>query len=282
MNNLDFLLVILSALLHAGWNFFTKKTIVNKVTILWFGWGMAGLCTFPIAILLTDFSKCDYYWIPYILLTGIAHAGYIYTLGRSYAVGEMSLIYPISRGIAIILTLSTMLTFKIDSISMQGSLGVFMILFGIVSVAIKSVRDLEKRTVMIMAIKVGAFVSFYSIVDKISLSHIPVFFYISNMFLLTSIILAPFILHSLNHHIIIVLKRHKLYSLLIGLVSFIAYYFVLIAMSDSPAAYVIALREISIVFGSILGMSLLKEEKNLKKIAGIAIIMFGAFIIKTA
>lgn len=282
MNNFDFLLIIFSALLHAGWNFFTKKTIVNKVTILWFGWGLAGLCTFPFALMYTDFSSYDHSWILFVILTGLAHAGYIYTLGLSYSIGEMSLIYPISRGIAIILTLSTMLLFSIDTISPRGSFGVIMILVGIILVALKRFGDLEKRAVMLISIKVGIFVSLYSIIDKISLNHIPVFFYISAMFLLTSLLLAPFILHSLNHHIIIVIKRHKTYSGLIGVVSFIAYYFILVAMSQSPASYVVALREISIVFGSVLGMWLLREERNRRKIAGILIIVVGAYIIKTA
>lgn len=269
-------------MLHAGWNFFTKKTEANKISILWFGWVVAGISVLPLAVAFTDFSTFSMQWIPYLLLTGIAHAAYLYTLGMSYNIGEMSLIYPVSRGLAIFFTISIMLLFKLESISGQGALGVMFLILGIASVAIKRLRDLEKRAVMLLSARTGLFISFYSIIDKISLNHIPPLFYITMMFIITSLILLPIVMKHINGHTWVVIKRHKAYSGAIGLVSFFTYYLVLLAMKTSPASYVVALRELSIIFGSILGMWLLKEESNRRKIAGIGVIMIGAYIIKTS
>lgn len=282
MSNIDFILIIFSAMLHAGWNFFTKKTEANKISILWFGWVVAGISVLPLAIAFTDFSTFNTSWIPYLLLTGIAHAAYLYTLGMSYNIGEMSLIYPVSRGLAIFFTVSIMLLFKLESISGQGALGVMFLILGIASVAIKRLRDLEKRAVMLLSARTGIFISIYSIIDKMSLNHIPPLFYITMMFIITSLILLPIVMKRINGHTWVVIKRHKAYSGAIGLVSFFTYYLVLLAMKTSPASYVVALRELSIIFGSILGMWLLKEESNRRKIVGIGIIMIGAYIIKTA
>jgi uncharacterized membrane protein len=282
MSNIDFLLIILSAMLHAGWNFFTKKTDANKISILWFGWVVAGIVALPFAIISTDFSFFDSSWIVYLILTGIAHAAYLYTLGMSYNIGEMSLIYPISRGLAIFFTISIMLLFKLESISAQGALGVMFLMLGIISVAIKRLRDLEKRAVMLLSVRTGVFISIYSIIDKMSLNHIPPLFYITMMFVITPLILLPIVMNRVNGHTWLVIKRHKIYSGAIGLVSFFTYYLVLLAMKTSPATYVVALRETSIVFGSILGMWVLKEESNRRKIIGIVAIMLGAYIIKTS
>ena len=81
---------------------------------------------------------------------------------------------------------------------------------------------------------------------------------------------------------IAVWHKHKLYSAAIGLVSMLTYLLVLFALQTSQTSYVVALREISIVMGSILGMWVLKEESNKRKLLGIIVILIGAVIIKTA
>ncbi|MCE2991506.1 MAG: DMT family transporter [Candidatus Jidaibacter sp.] len=282
MSTIDFILILFSAMLHAGWNFYTKKTEANKISILWLGWCIAGILTFPLAVIFTDFSNFNANWIPFFILTGVAHALYLYTLGMSYNIGEMSLIYPISRGLAIFFTISIMLILKLEVISAQGALGVIFLILGIIFVAIKRLGDLEKREVMMLSARTGMFISTYSIIDKISLNYIPPLFYINMMFIITSLIMCPIVMKRLNGHTWAVIKRYKFYSGAIGLVSFFTYYLVLLAMQSSPASYVVALRELSIVFGSVLGMWLLKEEKSRRKIAGICGIVFGAYIIKTS
>lgn len=282
MSNSDFIFLLFSALMHAGWNFYTKKSSANKVALLWFGWLATGVLMMPIAIGSTDLSGFSLEWIPLLFVTACAHAAYLYSLGHCYNIGEISIIYPISRGIGIFITVSIMVIFGLENISSQGILGIGMLITGISLVSIKRFQDLEKRAVMIAASRVGFCVSMYTIIDKISLKQIPALFYIASMFLLTGIILAPIMIKRLNRHALAVLQVHKFYSATIGIVSFVTYYMVLLALDSSPASYVVALREISIVFGSILGMWLLKEERSKRKIVGIVVITIGVFIIKTA
>jgi uncharacterized membrane protein len=281
MNTLDFCLIVFAAMMHSGWNFFTKKSEANKIAILWFGWLVAGIIMLPITLIQTDLSQFQTSWIPYMILTAIFHAGYLYSLGRSYSIGEMSLIYPISRGIGIFITICVMLMFGIEELSAQGLLGVIFLILGIISVALKRFRDLEKRAAMKLAVRVGIFVSLYSITDKLSLAVIPPLFYITTMFLSTALIMWPVIKYRIKGDMYSVIMHHKTYSASIGLVSFFTYFLILLAMRDSLASYVVALREVSIVFGSVLGMWLLREESNKRKILGIISIVIGAYIIKT-
>ena len=282
MENSDFFFLLLSALMHAGWNFYAKKSHANKVAILWMGWICAGMIMLPISIMVTDFSQASWQWLALLCTTVSIHAVYLYGLGSCYNVGEMSIIYPISRGIAIFMTIAIMLIFSLEEISSRGVFGVISLIIGIAFITIKRFRDLERRAIMINAARVGVFVSLYSIVDKFSLQYIPTFFYISLMFTLTGLVLSPIMFLKLKNHTMVVLKKHKTYSALIGLVSFTTYYMVLLAMDSAPASYVVALREISIVFGSVLGMWLLNEERSKRKIIGIFIITASVYIIKTA
>jgi drug/metabolite transporter (DMT)-like permease len=282
MENSDFLFLLLSSLMHAGWNFYAKRSPANKVVILWMGWMCAGFITLPFAIWTADFSQFGWHWIALLCLTVSIHAVYLYSLGSCYNVGEMSIIYPISRGIAIFMTVTIMLVFNLEEISSRGVLGVISLIIGIGFITIKRFRDLERRAIMINAAKVGVFVSLYSIVDKFSLQYIPAFLYISLMFTMTGLVLSPMMFFKLRSHALVVFNKHRSYSAMIGLVSFTTYYMVLLALDSAPASYVVALREISIVFGSILGMWLLKEEKSKRKIIGIIIITASVCIIKTA
>ncbi len=273
---------MLSAVMHATWNFYAKKAAANKISTLWLGWLIAGILSLPLAIYLTDFSSISWHWIPYIILTAIIHALYLLLLGHSYSIGEMSLIYPMARGFGILVTVFIVLSFGLDSISNRGFIGICLLATGILLVAIKRIRDLEKRAAMKAALLVGLCVSGYSIVDKMSIEYIPPLFYISIMFTATTLLLAPFMIRRLGAQTLIVWQRHKFYSAMIGFVSLFTYLMILFALQQSPTSYVVALREVSIVFGSILGMWILKEESNKRKLIGIAVILVGAVIIKTA
>jgi uncharacterized membrane protein len=54
------------------------------------------------------------------------------------------------------------------------------------------------------------------------------------------------------------------------------------AYSYAPAPYVLALREVSIVIASLLGILYLKESVTRLKIAGISLILIGIVLIKLA
>lgn len=282
MSSASFLLVMVSALMHASWNFYTKKSTANKIAMLWIGWLVAGVITFPISLVVSDFSFVSAEWVPYFFATAIIHALYIYLLGWSYSIGEMSLIYPISRGIGVLITMMIVLFLELESISDQGFFGVSILVLGIIFVSIKRFRDIEKRAAILVSISVGICISLYSIIDKLSILHIPPVFYISVMFITSALLLLPLMLTRLKAQTIAVWKKHKYYSALIGLVSLLTYLLILFALKESPAPYVVALREISIVFGAILGICMLKEERNKRKIFGIILILIGAFIIKAA
>lgn len=282
MNSAAFSLVIVSAIMHASWNFFTKRSTANKISMLWLGWLLAGLFTFPYAVYTTDFSHASNIWIPFFVATTIAHALYIYMLGHSYSIGEMSLIYPMARGFGIFLTLVIVTSIGLETVELRGLLGILLLGSGIVLICIKRINDLEKRTAMKAALMVGCCVSSYSIIDKMSLEYIPPVFYMSLMFILSPLSMTPIMVKKYATQTKLVISKYKFYSFSVGLVSFCTYLLILFALQDSRASYVVALREVSIVFGSILGIWYFKEEKNKRKLLGILIILVGAVVIKTS
>jgi uncharacterized membrane protein len=282
MDYIDFLIVIASASMHAGWNFFAKTSRACKIATLWLGWLIAGFITLPFAIFITDFSGFNSSWIFLFSLTIIAHAFYIYLLGMAYSIGDMSLIYPISRGVAIFCTVCVFIICGVEDVSSMGMMGILMLLLGITLIAFKRLRDLEKRNVLIVAAKTGLCISIYTIIDKFSIEQIPPTFYMSLMFVLTPIFLTPFIFAKYSAQLKYVIKKNKIYSGCIGLVGFTTYLMIMFVLTRNTASYVVALREVSMVFGSVLGIIVLKEEVCIRKCLGIVVIVIGAYLIKIA
>lgn len=95
---LALVLIITSAFLHAGWNVLAKVSKDTLAMMWWaslfgtFGYGLWLLSSSGIYI-----NQAS--WIPF-LISAAAETGYFVTLVRGYSKGDLSLVYPISRGFA--------------------------------------------------------------------------------------------------------------------------------------------------------------------------------------
>jgi len=69
---------------------------------------------------------------------------------------------------------------------------------------------------------------------------------------------------------------------LAGIVSLLAYWVVIWAMTLAPLALVSAVRETSMVFAVLFGVFFLKERLNLARLASTTITLLGAVMLKTS
>ncbi|MBA8667112.1 EamA family transporter [Holosporaceae bacterium 'Namur'] len=280
MDTFTFILVISAAMLHATWNFFTKKTKGDRLTMLWLGQLAVGFVTLPLTYYLSDFGGITKEFIFYIILTGVIHSCYLTLLGWSYKAGEVSIVYPVSRGTGIIGTSLLAIILGIDTISFVGFIGILVLISGILSIAIS--KSVTRNEVIFSASMVGISISLYSVVDKLAVQFIPSLLYGSIMFISTALILSPFIIIKRKPQLLNTLKRYKLPSFIINVSMFSTYSIILFAFRNSPASYVVALREVSIIIATLLGTFFLKEEVTKNKVCGISLIMLGAAVIKYA
>ena len=92
-----FFLVVVAAVLHACWNLAAKKASGN-IGVFWLGLCFASLMFLPV-VWLSDLPIPLVGW-PYIVATGLIHTAYFGLLAASYRHGEMSVVYPLARGVA--------------------------------------------------------------------------------------------------------------------------------------------------------------------------------------
>jgi uncharacterized membrane protein len=280
MDPIIFILVILAGVAHAVWNFFTKKTKADRVTMLWLGQLLVGTATLPITLYFSEFDELSLKCIPYVILTGVIHAFYLCLLGWSYTIGEVSTVYPISRGMGIVGTFIIASIFGIDQVSIIGMLGILSISIGIFCLGVK--RGVNGNMVLLSAILVGITISMYSVIDKLGVQTVPAYLYCSIIFLSTAFFLSPLVFYKRKPHVESVLTNYKMHSFTIGLAMLSTYSLILYAFQNAQASYVVALREVSIIVASILGVVFMKEATSKLKILGIAFIMLGAITIKFA
>ena len=74
----------------------------------------------------------------------------------------------------------------------------------------------------------------------------------------------------------------KGYSLIIGIGSGGTYLIILFVFQIAPVGYVVAMREVAVAFGALLGILFLKEQSTAQKIIYITGIVIGMLLIKIA
>ena len=96
-----FLAVLAAALMHASWNLLVKLKL-DRFLSLFLLQTLMGLMGIAMLFLFAWPARAS---LPYVLVSGVLHTGYNIFLARSYRDGDLSLVYPIARGAAPLITL---------------------------------------------------------------------------------------------------------------------------------------------------------------------------------
>jgi hypothetical protein len=92
-------LIATAAVAHATWNFFAKQA-GGGVAFVWLA-GMCAACAYaiPAAVaLLVGNGAVSWAGVGFMAGSGVLHSVYFTTLQRGYAVGDLSVVYPLARG----------------------------------------------------------------------------------------------------------------------------------------------------------------------------------------
>lgn len=267
-------LVLFAALLHASWNALLRSGADRL-------WSMTVMC---IAIAMVCIVAAAFMVPPvieswgYALLSGLLHVGYNLFLVRSYRVGDLGQIYPISRGSSPVLITLGAAIFAGESISPGELLGVTLVSAGIISLAFKG-RSLSVPSLP-YALGTGCFIAAYSVVDGIGarLSGAPLAYTVWMCALWG--VLMPLVYIGLRGPCSLFSVRPGTVTAVVGgLVSLLAYAMVIYAMNEAPLGAVSALRETSVLFALLIGYVFLGETLTARRLLACVVIASGAVII---
>ncbi len=277
-----FFAVAFSALFQASWNFVTKSSKADKIALLSVGWFALGILLLPVALYFDPISTWTARAGWFMLASGLVHGVYLCTLGWAYKLGEISVVYPIARGLGVAGTTLITVGLQVHLVSLQGGLGILAVVLGTMVMAMREVPDLNARKAFSMAVLVGLIVSAYSVIDSFGSRETSVLVYLALMNLTAPIFAAPYLFWRLKPEMMAVCKKHKFEASFVAMAGSVSYGIVLWAYQRSPAAYVATTREVSVVFATLLGIFILKERADWRKSAGIVMIVLGLVLIKLA
>ena len=287
MSFVSLLLVLLSALAHSSWNILLKQSD-DKETFVWWLLVTASFLLSPLGAVLIFQTNVDQqgWWL--VLTTIILHIFYFLFLGRSYIHGDLSLVYPVARGIGPMLTpflAVVILHERIHILAIAGALTIvlgiyFMFWWNNFAKFARNPSEILKTPGLGYAILTGVLISMYSLVDKKGVASVPPFLYMYLLTLGTAVGLTPYILWKIGWKSARLQLKHNLTPIIIaGLLTYLAYGLVLTALSLSKVSYVAPAREIGIVVGVLMGVIILKENFTKTRIVGSLTIMIGVVAI---
>jgi drug/metabolite transporter (DMT)-like permease len=273
-----FLMVLGAALVHATWNALIKTDgdRLALIKVMSTTQIVLSLCLVPIVA-----APAAESW-PYLVASSILNTGYMLMLNRAYQAGDLSLVYPLARGIAPLIVAAISIGYLGEHLSRAGQAAVLLIALAIMSLALThgaaTVRD--PRPVL-LALGTGGFIGSYTVVDGLGARAAGTAHgYMIWLSLVTSVLIVGCV-HLLHRGGRMPIgRRSRRAGIASGVLSYASSWLVIWALTLAPLALVSALRETGIVFAVIIGVVFLKERLNMARLASIAVTLIGTTMLK--
>ena len=272
--NFIFILILVSALCHAVWSAIIKSS-KNPLSLM----GITSVLEVTIFLPLTftvPFPTLEVWY--FLIATVIIHVFYRLNVIYSYRYGDLSYIYPISRGSSCLFVAIISILFLSSDISVAGFVGILIVCIGLFLISYSKNLSFNFRG-FALAISTAILITAYTLVDGVGvrLSENG-FSYIYWLFTLNGIPLLIIGLISKDG-----LRKRETYTfrsgIAAGLFATSSYAIVVWSMQFIEIAYVSSIREISIVFAAIIGMLFLFEKNAKSRIIPSILIVSGISVV---
>jgi drug/metabolite transporter (DMT)-like permease len=216
-------------------------------------------------------------------VSAVFEALYFSAIARAYRLGDLSVVYPLARGTAPLFLLFWTTLFLSDHITPGGAAGIALIAAGLYIINLprlgawlQPLRSLAQPAPQ-TALLAGLCISLYTLVDRGGVQYLDPLGYTYLVIMLTAVMLTPLTLSRVGWG---GLRRELASSgwgsVLAGCTTLGAYAIVLYTIrSGTPASYAGAVREISVVFGAIIGVVFLREKGSRVRVLGAACVVAG-------
>ncbi len=290
------ILIVISAGMHAGWNYVGKSNRPSAAAFLG-ATALSTMCLLPILVyhhaqvtaVLPDIWRL-------LIATGFAQGAYFVGLGTAYRFGDMSIAYPLARSSPIIVvTVVSLFLGRGDQISTACLVGAVLVVGGCFLLPMARFTDFRwgnyANLCCLMALLAAVGTAGYSIIDDETLRRMrdgglttvtAPMIYVVLQGVSTSLWMTPVVLlhRTERREMATVLRGAKGRAWMMGMTIHLTYGLVLASMLFAKnISYVVAFRQMSIPIGAVLGIVLLKEPHPMPKLIGLATIVTGLVLV---
>lgn len=265
-------LALSAAVIHAVWNLIlARQSDPEAATAVAMAAGV--VCFAPIAALSFDVERGA---VPFILVTAALQLTYFAALAAAYRHSELSVVYPIARGVAPVIVLVAAVAIVGTTTSRTQIVGVVTIAIGVILV--RGVRRDGHTRGVAFGLAIASVIAAYTLVDSRGILHAdPIAYLELAMAPAAAGYLAIVATRSCGvERIRVAMTRTMVFA---GVLSFFAYALVLAALERAPAAAVAAVRETSIVIATALAARVLGERVTPVRFAGAVLVVAGVALL---
>jgi drug/metabolite transporter (DMT)-like permease len=269
-------LVLLSAVAHAAWNALVKNAgdrllMMGAIRFVGLTYGLVMLPFLPWP------SAVMWMWLAFAT---VAVFGYYGLLIQSYRLGDMSLVYPIARGAApVLLALVAFLTID-ERLNLLQIAAVILTSAGILVLVVGKGGD---RIAIALALSTGISIAAYSFFGALGVrASADVLGFQAWLEILTGFGMLSFVAMRRWSVIGAFVRLNYCTGLLAGILSVAGYLIYLAAAQVLPLGPVSALRESSVIFGTVIGTVTLREGFAARRIAAAMMVTCGVAALAVA
>ncbi|SFK33642.1 Multidrug transporter EmrE [Amycolatopsis sacchari] len=280
MNGTALALVLVAAVVHAGWNLAAKRVAGGGAAFVFLYYTVSAVVCVPVAVvaLVVEAGRPQWTWLLAAVLTAVFHVAYGTVLQRGYAVGDLSVVYPLARGSGPLLSVFAAVVLLGERPGVLGLIGALLVVAGVLLIGSgRGETHLDpraRRAGIFYGLLTGATIAAYTLWDDHSVNAlgVPPLVYFSTGALLQSALLAPL---AARGDVRGLWRAHRREVLLVGVLSPVAYLLVLYAMRLAPVSLVAPAREVSIVLGGLAGWLVLGEADPGRRLVGSVVVLAG-------
>jgi drug/metabolite transporter (DMT)-like permease len=268
-------LVILSAIAHATWNAMMKSAGDRTLTMIMIR--LVGLAIGLVALPFVDWpAMAGWKWLAG---TSAVQFAYYALLIRSYGIGDLSIVHPLSRGLAPVLTTIAAFLFADERLTAGHLAAVALISLGIMAL---SFRAGASRAAVVFSLATGVSVAAYSFLAGMGVRAAgTVLGFQACLEIVNGCGMLGFALVTRRRAFASYVRDNAMVGLLAGLMSVMGFVAFLVAAKVLPLGPTTALRETSVIFGAVIGTVILKEGFGLRRIVVAALVVAGIAILAT-
>ena len=279
------LLVLAAAVAHATWNFYVKRAGGGGPTFIGLYAAASTLLYLPLAVLVpvVTGTRPQASWLVASGVSSVLHMAYYLLLSRGYAVGDLSVVYPLARGTGPLLSVTAAVLLLGERPGTTALVGAAVVIGGVFTIATPSrfgIRGFSASPDVLFGVATGAVIAGYTLWDAHAV---------------TSLGVPPLVLSwATSAGQVLLLGPHLLTDrpraarlwrdsreavIAVAVLSPLAYVLVLVALQLAPVSVVAPARELSIVIGSFMAWRLLHEPQPRRRMSGAAIVLAGVVLL---
>lgn len=280
-------LLVCASVGHAIWNALSRRvserdqfyTIIIIIAVIMYA---------PIGIHLFFTTHFPITALPWLIGSILAEIVYFICLAKAYKKGAFLTVYPVARGSAPLITTIFSFTLLDKSIGSIALAGIILVVLGILVInqtklTVAMFQSILKSPGTGFALLTGICTAIYSICDSegaVVMSPILYKYVVFIGLCIGKLIIDNSPIQGQKQSYAAIIKKYRYRTVIGGILVFGVNAIVVYTMKFTSVALVATVRELSIVFASIIGVLWLKEKLTIPKVVAISLIIAGVLLIR--